>query len=93
MTFPEGLGMGATQDEWSVGSLSLAAGSPPIITVVDPLRIIPGPPGTQPGNMQGVVVSETRAAGDPPISTVGCPLMIVRGRAGCAEGVGTGAGG
>lgn len=74
-------------------SLSLAAGSPPIITVPEPLEIIPGPPGTQPGNMHGRVMSETRAAGAPPIKTLGCPLIIVRGNGGCGTVVGTGAGG
>jgi hypothetical protein len=29
----------------------------------------------------------------PPIRTVGAPLMIASGSAGCADGVGTGAGG
>lgn len=70
-----------------------AAGMLPISTVADPSAIIPGPPGTQPGSMHGPVVSVRRAAGMLPISTVASPLRIVSGSAGCADGVGTGAGG
>jgi hypothetical protein len=60
---------------------------------VEPRAIMPGPPGTQPAGMQGVVVSVDRAAGMLPINTVGSPLMMVRGMGGCGRGVGTGAGG
>ncbi len=70
-----------------------AAGSPPMNTVGEPNAIIPGPPGTHPGSVQGAVVSETRAAGKLPIRTVGWPLMIANGNAGCGTAVGTGAGG
>jgi hypothetical protein len=70
-----------------------AAGSPPIITVADPLPIMPGPPGTHPGNVQGAVISVSRAAGAPPIITVGWPLTIANGKAGWGTGVGDGAGG
>ena len=92
-TLPTGLGIGATHTEWAVLSPTLAAGIPPIITVDDPLMIIPGPPGTQPINIHGIVVSVTRAAGLPPIITVGHPLIILSGIAGWGVGVGTGAAG
>jgi hypothetical protein len=52
---PVGLGIGATQLAWFVMSPTLAAGIPPIRTVEDPFPMIPGPPGTQPGSMQGAV--------------------------------------
>lgn len=90
---PKGDGIGATQDKWAVISFALAAGIPPIRTVVDPIAIIPGPPGTQLGSEHGAVVSVTRAAGNPPIKTVACPLMMANGSAGCGTGVGTGAAG
>src|SRR5262245_25159592 len=91
--FPVGLGIGATQAVCAVMSLTRAAGKPPIMTVFDPMLIIPGPPGTQPASTQGAVVSETRAAGSLPIVTFGAPLMMASGIAGCADGVGTGAAG
>ena len=90
---PVGDGMGATHEVWAVMSPARAAGMLPIKTVPDPLEIMPGPPGTQPGSMQGIVVSIMRAAGMLLINTVGCPLMIIKGRAGCGTGVGDGAGG
>src|SRR5437764_14042284 len=62
-------------------------------TVAEAFMIMPGPPGTQPGNMQGPVMSVIRAAGLLSMSTFGCPLMIVNGKGGCGTGVGTGAGG
>jgi len=65
----------------------------PINTVADPNEINPGPPGTQPGNMHGVVMSVKRAAGRLPMRTFGCPLIIVSGIAGWGTGVGDGAGG
>ena len=74
-------------------SLILAAGILPINTVAEPFEIIPGPPGTQLGSIQGTVVSVTRAAGMLPINTVGWPLIIASGNAGWATGVGTGAAG
>ena len=43
-------------------SFTRAAGMPPIMTVVEPFAIIPGPAGTQPGSMHGSEVSVTRAA-------------------------------
>jgi len=74
--------MGATQDECMDISPTRAAGMLPIITVAEAFMIIPGPPGTQPASMQGVVVSSIRAAGMLPMSTVGSPLMMVRGMGG-----------
>ena len=91
--FPVGPGMGATHATWDVKSPTRAAGIFPISTVAEPLAIIPGPPGTQPGRRHGVVVSITRAAGWLPIRTVGSPFMMVRGNAGCGAGVGVGPGG
>ena len=83
---PTGLGIGATQVTWEVMSFTRAAGKLVINTVADPLAIIPGPAGTHPGSMQGVLMSVTRAAANPPISTVGAPVIIVSGRAGCGTG-------
>ena len=60
---PVGAGMGATQPGWEVMSPTRAAGMFSINTVAEPLAIIPGPLGTQPGNMQGAVISVMRAAG------------------------------
>ena len=52
-------------------------------TVGEPIMIIPGPPGTQPGRMQGMVWSPMHAAGKLPIRTVGAPGgMIISGSAG-----------
>jgi hypothetical protein len=68
---PVGPGIGATQEECIVMSPTRAAGSPPIITVVEAIAIMPGPPGTQPGSRHGPVMSVIRAAGMPPIITVG----------------------
>lgn len=90
---PTGDGIGATQAACDVMSPTRAAGNEPISTVAEPFATRPGPPGTQPGNMQGAVVLVTVAAGLPPISTVGTPLMIAKGNAGCGTAVGTGAGG
>jgi len=92
-TLPTGLGIGATQEAWAVVSPTRAAGMPPIITVPDPLAIMPGPAGTQLGSEHGADVSVTRAAGLLPIITVDSPLMMASGRAGCGTGVGTGAAG
>ena len=91
--FPTGLGIGATHAKCDVLSPTRAAGIPPMITVVDPKEIIPGPPGTQPASRQGAERSVTRAAGLPPIKTVGHPLTIAKGMAGWGVGVGTGAAG
>jgi len=63
MILPTGLGMGATQAGWAVRSLTLAAGSPPTMTLVDPMTTLAGPPGTHPGKVHGVVVLPTLAAG------------------------------
>ncbi len=90
---PTGAGMGATQEGCAVISFTRAAGMPPISTLEEPMTTLAGPPGTQPGKVQGVVVLVTLAAGMPPIKTFGAPVMIVTGRAGWALGVGTGAGG
>jgi hypothetical protein len=85
--------MGATQLMWADMSLTRAAGMLPISTVNEPRAIIPGPPGTQPAGMHGVVVSVARAAGMLPMRTVGSPLTMVKGMGGWGRGVGTGAGG
>lgn len=91
---PEGLGIGATHDECSVGSFTRAAGLLAMRTVGEPMRIIPGPPGTQPGSMHGIVWPVMIAAGMLPINTVGAPGgMSISGSAGWGTGVGTGAGG
>jgi len=91
---PIGLGMGATQDECRVWSVTRAAGILLINTVGLPIMIIPGPAGMHPGSMHGMVMSVTRAAGMLPISTVGAPGgMIISGNPGCGTGVGVGAGG
>ena len=88
-----GDGIGATQDVWAVMSPTRAAGSLPIITVVDALEIMPGPAGIQPGSIQGIVISVLRAAGILLISTLGWPFAIINGKPGCGMGVGLGAGG
>src|SRR5258708_2676195 len=90
---PVGEGMGATHAECIVVSPTRAAGINPIITVVEAIIIMPGPPGAQPGRRQGAVISVMRAAGLPPIRTLGCPLMMASGIGGWGRGVGTGAGG
>lgn len=82
VTLPTGLGIGPTHVGWEDMSFRRAAGSPPIITVAEPLLIMPGPAGTHDGNMQVAVVSVTRAAGLPPISTVASPFTIANGNAG-----------
>ena len=68
-------------------SLTLAMGFPPAITVGAPIAMVPGPPGTHPGNVHGVVMSPITAAGMLLIRTVGTPgPVIVRGIAGCGIG-------
>src|SRR3954463_13266706 len=63
-------------------------------TDVDPEMTIPGPAGTQPGSMHGMVWPVMTAAGRLPMSTVGAPGGIsISGSAGCGTGGGTGAGG
>jgi len=57
-TFPTGLGMGATHPACALWSLTRAAGRPPIITLDDPLTMVPGPLGTHPGRVQGAVVGQ-----------------------------------
>ena len=74
-------------------SLILAEGNIDVFTVMEPFTIIPGPPGTQPGSIQGADLQSAVAAGFPPIMTVGFPSMSASGRPGCGAGVGTGAGG
>ena len=94
MIFPVGIGIGATQLAWAVMSPMRAAGMLQIMTVAEPLEIIPGPAGTQGGGpVHGMVVSATRAAGMLPIITVGAPLTMASGMGGWGTGVGTGAGG
>ena len=90
---PTGPGMGATQLAWAVKSFTRAAGNPPIMTVNEPMTTVPGPPGTQPAKVHGVVVLLILAAGWLPINTLKAPVMIVITRLGCGTGVGTGAGG
>lgn len=91
---PIGAGIGATQVGCCVMSPNRAAGSPPIIVVMEPMAIIPGPAGIQAANIHGKVISDTLAAGIPPIKTVGAQgETIWRGIGGCGIGVGVGAGG
>jgi hypothetical protein len=91
MICPIGLGIGATHEECSVWSPTRAAGRLLISTVVEPIMIMPGPAGTQPGSRQGIVIEVTVAAGRLPISTVGAPGgMIASGNPGCGSGVGVG---
>ena len=85
--------MGATQEVCAVISLILAEGNMLDFTVIEPLTIIPGPPGTHPGSMHGAVLHKAVAAGFPPIITVGFPSINASGSPGCGAGVGTGAGG
>ncbi len=64
------------------------------MTVVEPIMTKPGPPGTQPGSRQGIVIDVAVAAGRLPIMTVGTPGgMIWSGKPGWGKGVGAGAGG
>lgn len=91
--FPTGPGIGATQDVCAVISLIRAVGNIDAFTVMEPLTIMPGPPGTQPGSIQGAVLHSAVAAGLPPIITVGFPSINASGRPGWGTGVGTGAGG
>lgn len=94
MILPTGPGIGATQLVWTVMSMARAAGSFMTMTVAEPLAIMPGPPGTQPGSMQGRDWLVTTAAAILPIFTMGTVAeTMVRGRPGCGVGVGTGAGG
>ena len=85
--------MGATQEVWAVMSLIRAAGIIEILTVIDPLVTIPGPPGTQPGIMQGADLQSAVTAGLLATMTVGLPSIITKGIPGCGVGVGTGPGG
>ncbi len=92
--FPVGLGIGATHDTKATISPSRAAGIIPIMTVADPLAIIPGPPGTHEGIMQGFVILVTTAACKLLIITVGTHFRTMSmGTGGCGTGVGTGAAG
>ena len=90
---PFGPGMGATQLECMVVSLTLPAGIPPTITVDEPIITVPGAHGTQPPVRHGPVVLPILAAGWPPMSTLNAPVIIGSGTPGCGIGVGTGAGG
>jgi hypothetical protein len=93
MILPVGEGMGATQAGCDVTSLARAAANIPIITVADPLAIMPGPFGVQVGNLQGSDLSVIRAAARLSIKTVGAPGgMMASGSAGWATGVGGTAG-
>ena len=94
MILPVGPGMGPTHVRKLTMSPSLAAGRPPVNTVIDPKATIPGPPGMQLGIMQIIVWLVTTAAGRPPIRTFGITaVMMGMGIGGCGIGVGTGAGG
>ncbi len=55
MILPVGHGMGPTQVGKLTISPNLAAGRLLVNTDDEPMAIIPGPPGTQPGMMQGRV--------------------------------------
>lgn len=91
---PTGDGIGATQLTCAVISPIRAAGIFEIITVADPIEIMPGPAGTQAARVQILVMSVARAAGILPTSTVGAQgERIGSGSAGCGTGVGVGAGG
>lgn len=94
MILPVGQGIGPTQPGKLTMSPRRAAGLPPVNTVIDPITIVPGPPGTQPGIIQGKVWLVTIAAGRLLIKTVGTTAgMIWIGMGGCGKGVGVGAGG
>ncbi len=94
MILPVGQGIGPTQPGKLTMSPRRAAGLPPVNTLIDPIAIIPGPPGTQPGMIQGKVWLKTTAAGRLLIKTVGTTAgMIWIGMGGCGKGVGVGAGG
>lgn len=91
--FPTGPGIGATHEVCAVMSLMRAEGNMLVFTVIEPFTIIPGPPGTHPGSIQGAVLHKAVAAGFPPTITVGLPSISASGSPGCGVGVGTGAGG
>ena len=64
-------------------SPSRAAGSMSILTVIEPMEIIPGPAGMQLGRTQGADMSDTRAAGIMSILVVTDPGgMMARGSPG-----------
>jgi hypothetical protein len=71
ITFPVGPGIGATHAEKVTISPILAAGLPWIITLVEPIEIMPGPFGTHEGSVQGLLMLPTTAAGRLLIITVG----------------------
>ena len=71
MILPVGQGMGPTQVSKRTMSPNRAAGIPPVKTDIEPLMMVPGPPGTQLGMIQGRVLLDTTAAGRLLISTVG----------------------
>jgi len=50
---PTGAGIGATQLVWEVMSFTRAMGFLQAITEVEPIAIMPGPPGTHPGSIHG----------------------------------------
>jgi hypothetical protein len=94
MILPTGLGIGAMQEGCDVISPILAAGRLLIITVKDPMAMVPGPAGMHGIKVHIFVISETRAAGIIPIITVTAQGGIMgSGNAGCGTMVGTGAGG
>jgi len=86
--------MGPTQVSKSTASPRRAAGIMLVKTELEPLMIVPGLPGTQPGMMQGNVMLPIMAAGSLLIITfVETAGMIWIGIGGCGIGVGVGAGG
>lgn len=74
-----GEGIGAEQAGCAVLSPTRAAGNPLMKTENDPLITIPGPPGTQPARVHGIVRLDRTAAGFLSISTVGTPVIMVSG--------------
>lgn len=59
---PIGLGIGATHVGHDTISPWRAAGFPLIITLIEPIATMPGPPGTHGANVQGTVMEVTVAA-------------------------------
>jgi hypothetical protein len=91
---PWGPGIGPTQAANATMSPTRAAIFFSISTFGEPIVIVPGPPGAQPGIMHACVMLPCVAAGMPAIRTVIAHIIwIGRGIGGCGIGVGTGAGG
>ncbi len=77
MILPKGLGIGATQLGKLTTSPSRAAGKPPVNTLMEPLKTMPGPAGTHVGIRQGWVWLVTTAAGRLLIRTVGMVAVVM----------------